>query len=205
MEMNSLVFDFKVEVNLGNSQKKVSVQSTSSRLGIMGASGCGKSSLIKALAGINAGFSGEFKFQNKKINSLNPWERNFSFLPQTIQLLPHLNIQENLLFPKYSSLNDEVIDALGIRHLLKRMPRNLSGGEKQRVGLARALCFDSKLLILDEPFSSLDAKTKNRCLVFLDKFTHLKNLPMLVVSHQADELMGLNCEIHSMDNGIETD
>lgn len=205
MEMNALVFDFKVEVILGNSQNKVSVQSTSSRLGIMGASGCGKSSFVKALAGINAEFSGDFKLHNKNINSLAPWERNFSFLPQTIQLLPHLNVRENLLFPKYSSVNDEIISALEIHHLLDRMPRNLSGGEKQRVGLARALCFDSKLLILDEPFSSLDAKMKSRCLIFLDKYTHRQNLPMLVVSHQADDLLSLKCEIYSMDNEIETD
>jgi molybdate transport system ATP-binding protein len=79
------------------------------------------------------------------------------------------------------------------------MPRNLSGGEKQRVGLARALCFDSKLLILDEPFSSLDTKTKSRCLAFLDKYTLRQNIPMLVVSHQADELLSLNCQIHTMD------
>jgi ABC-type molybdate transport system ATPase subunit len=199
MEMNSIIFDFQIQVTIGNLQKKVSVQSKSSRLGIMGASGCGKSSFVKALAGINTEFRGEFKFHNQNINSLAPWERNFSFLPQTIQLLPHLNVQENLLFPKNSSLNDEVISGLEIRHLLDRMPRNLSGGEKQRVGLARALCFDSKLLILDEPFSSLDTKTKSRCLAFLDKYTLRQNIPMLVVSHQADELLSLNCQIHTMD------
>lgn len=195
MEMNLTIFDFQIQLKIRNLQKKVNIQSKSSRLGIMGASGCGKSSLVKALAGINSEFSGEFKFQNKIINSLYPWERNFSFLPQTIQLLPHLNVRENLLFPKNSSVREDVINGLEIHHLLNRMPKNLSGGEKQRVGLARTLCFDSKLLILDEPFSSLDAKTKKRCMALLDR----QNIPMLIVSHQADDLLGLGSEIHSME------
>lgn len=204
MEINSTIFDFKVVVQLGSLHKKVNIHSLSSRLGIMGASGCGKSSLLRALAGIHSEFHGEFKLNDERIDSISPWKRHFSFLPQSIQLLPHLNVKENILFPKNSSFDEEVVKGLEIHHLLDRMPRHLSGGEKQRVGLARSLCFKSKLLILDEPFSSLDARTKTRCLYFLDKYIHRQNIPVVVVSHHLDELLSLNCEIYSMDDVIET-
>jgi molybdate transport system ATP-binding protein len=81
-----------------------------------------------------------------------------------------------------------------------RMPRNLSGGEKQRVGLTRALCANSDLLILDEPFSSLDSAMKIRTLAFLAGFTATQKLPMIVISHGEDELKALNCSIVSLDS-----
>lgn len=200
MEMNTNHFNIQITLNLGLLQRPINISTTYQRLGIMGPSGCGKSSLARALAGINSQINGEISFQNRSITNVPAWERNFAYLPQDIQLLPHLNVEKNILFPLKSKFEEEVIDGLQIRQLLDRMPRNLSGGEKQRVGLARALCSNSELLILDEPFSSLDSKTKNRSIEFLDHFTLARHLPMMVISHGEDELKALNCFIVSLDS-----
>jgi molybdate transport system ATP-binding protein len=200
MEVNSNYFNIQLMLKMGLFQKQIDITSASLRLGIMGPSGCGKSSLARALAGINPHFQGEFKFKDKTFLNIPAWERNFGYLPQDIQLIPHLTVEENILFPLKSQLLEEVIEGLQITHLLNRMPRNLSGGEKQRVGLTRALCAHSDLLILDEPFSSLDSAMKSRVIEFLDGFTGKRSLPMIVISHGEEELKALNCTIVSLDS-----
>ncbi|MBA2406090.1 MAG: ATP-binding cassette domain-containing protein [Bdellovibrionales bacterium] len=197
------IFEFKFTLALGPFQKDIEINSISSRLGIMGPSGCGKSSLARSLVGIDFFSEGEIKFKNLSYSKVKPWERNFAYLPQNLMLLPHLTVKENILFPKNSTLVDEVLNGFEINHLLKRMPRNLSGGEKQRVALSRALCSKSALLILDEPFSSLDIKSKESAIGFLNDYASKINLPMIVISHGEEELKALNCEIVSLDSSLK--
>lgn len=165
------------------------------RLGIIGPSGCGKTTLVRFLSGLHDE-SGSFYFQNKLMTEVPAWERSFGYLPQDILLLPHLNVKENITFPRNAQLDLQVLDSLGIIHLLDRMPRNLSGGEKQRVGLARAICSQPTLLLLDEPFSSLDRKTKVQVITSLNTIS----TPMVVVSHDETDLKALNSHILSLEN-----
>lgn len=164
------------------------------RLGLMGPSGCGKTTLIRFLSGLHSQ-SGRFFFQNKDMSVLPSWERSFGYLPQDVLLLPHLSVRQNILFPKNARLDLNVLEELSLADLLDRMPRNLSGGEKQRVGLARALSSRPSLLLLDEPMSSLDRKTKTQVLRFLNTLA----VPMVVVSHDESDLKALNSHIYSFD------
>lgn len=205
MEMNKSVFDIRINMQLGHLLIPVDITSSNLRLGIMGHSGSGKSSLAQAVSGTNPSVSGEIVFKDKtylktETNIFIPaWERNFGYMPQDFLLIPHLTVEENILFPKNGKMLLEVIDGLLIRPLLKRMPRNLSGGEKQRVSMARALCSNSELLILDEPFASLDSKTKIASIEFIHHFAQLHSLPLLVISHGESELKALGCEVRSLD------
>lgn len=192
------IFDFKVMINIGEQKKLFEYKTCSSRLGIMGPSGGGKSSLAKMIAGIQSSQIERLIFKDIDFNDLAPWERNIGYLPQDIQLLPHLSVEKNLLFPKAATLDIEIIKNLGLSTLLNRMPRNLSGGEKQRVGLARTLMTKPQLLILDEPFSSLDKNTKNNVMVFLDNYLMIHNIPLIIISHGEDELNFMKCAMVSI-------
>lgn len=206
MEVKKNVFDIHLDLSLGPLQRTVRISSPQLRLGIMGPSGSGKSSLAQAVAGINHNISGEIVFQAKtylrtKEKICTPaWERNFGYLPQDFLLIPHLTVKQNIMFPRKSQLLLEVVEGLQIKPLLERMPRNLSGGEKQRVAMARALCSSPELLILDEPFASLDSKTKTATIEFLHTFALHRSLPLLVISHGEQELRSLECEITSLDS-----
>lgn len=178
------------EINFPN----LSASVNSNRLGIMGPSGCGKTTLIKTLCGLTNEV-GVFKLQGQDLSGMPVWERKIGYVPQDLQLLPHLNVEDNILFPKHARLQTELLEHLRIAHLLKRMPRHLSGGEKQRVALARALSSDPQLLVLDEPFSSLDHLTKDRVIIFLNTL----NIPMIIVSHVETELKTLNSHIISLE------
>ncbi len=206
MEVKKRVFDIHLDLRLGPLQRTFQITSSHLRLGIMGPSGSGKTTLAQAVAGINQSVSGEFVFQAKtylrtKDKVCTPaWERNFGYLPQDFLLLPHLTVKQNILFPRMSKLLLEVVEGLQIKPLMDRMPRNLSGGEKQRVAMARALCSSPELLILDEPFASLDSKTKRATIEFLHGFALHRSLPLFVISHGEKELESLECEISSLDS-----
>jgi molybdate transport system ATP-binding protein len=205
MEMNKKVFEIHINMQLGHLLIPVNISSSHLRLGIMGHSGSGKSSFAQAVSGIIPNVSGEIVFKDKTYlksggNIFIPaWERNFGYMPQDFLLIPHLTVEENILFPKNATMLLEVIDGLQIRPLLQRMPRNLSGGEKQRVSMARALCSSSELLILDEPFASLDSKIKTASIEFIHHFAQHHSLPLLIISHGESELKALGCEIMSLD------
>lgn len=169
------------------------IETVGPRLGIMGPSGCGKTTLVRFLSGLHKA-AGSFHFQNQSMTNIPPWERNFGYLPQEILLLPHLSVRENILFPHHARLDMQVLESLSISHLLERMPRNLSGGEKQRVGLARAISSQPSLLLLDEPFSALDRQTREEVITFLNTL----KVPMVVVSHTESDLKRLNSHIISL-------
>jgi ABC-type molybdate transport system ATPase subunit len=161
----------------------------SSHLSISGPSGSGKSSLAKAMAGI-VNYRGEICFQGKLLTA-PAHQRNFAYMPQDLQLLPHLSTRENILYPKNSELDLQVIEALRLKDLLNRMPRHLSGGEKQRVAIARTLATKADLYIMDEPFSSLDSELKLTAMELVKNYTAQKSL--LIISHHDSELKHFDC------------
>ena len=190
-------FIFEIDIYLKHlSPKRIHIQSSELHLSITGPSGFGKSSIAKAVAGI-ASYEGEIRL--KGLALLAPaHQRNFSYLPQDLQLLPHLSAQENILFPKKSNLHSEIVQALKLEESLNRMPRHLSGGEKQRVALARALSVDAELYILDEPFSSLDSVMKERAMELVKEKT--KNKALLLISHNQLDVKSLNCDDVVLEN-----
>ena len=136
---------------------------------LVGASGCGKSTLLRMIAGLEPITSGEIAIGGRRVNELEPRERDVAMVFQTYALYPHLDVRENMSFSlrlrkKPESEIDRQIDAtattLDLTKLLDRLPRALSGGQRQRVAMGRAIVRHPKVFLFDEPLSNLDAKLR---------------------------------------------
>ena len=158
-------------------------------LGLVGPSGSGKSTLLDAIAGIEPG--ARVSFDGADQTRLAVELRGIGYVTQDALLFPHLSVRDNLLYSPRADLLGDVPDALGIGHLLDRMPRNLSGGERRRTALARAILSRPRLLLLDEPFGGLDETRRREAMSLLDRVRRKYELPMILVSHLADEIIGL--------------
>lgn len=183
--------------------------------GLCGASGVGKSTLLALIAGLqkpDLGYivlDGRVLVDTRKKIFLPPEKRHIGLVFQDAQLFPHLSVKHNLLFgfhrltPEERKFSlEEIVSLLEIGHLLERHPRLLSGGEKQRVALGRALLYSPRLLLLDEPLSSLDEKRKQQILPFLLRVRDELKMPMLFVSHVQEEVRYLSEEIWIIEAGI---
>ena len=138
---------------------------------LMGPSGSGKSTLIKCILGFYKPDRGKILWNDRDITTALPEQRKMGYLPQSYALFPHLNVEENIRFginanklPRQQAdgLVKQLCDMLGIEKLCKRRVTNLSGGEKQKVALGRALGAQPEIILLDEPFSSIDEGGKRR-------------------------------------------
>jgi ABC-type sugar transport system ATPase subunit len=163
---------------------------------LMGETGCGKTSLLESIVGLRQIASGKLIVDGVLVNRLPPAQRQFGYVPQDGALFTTMTVAENLSFAlmirgvsrrEQIQRQNEIAQELGITHLLSRMPSNLSGGEKQRVALGRALAHRPKLLLLDEPLSSLDQKTRSEMIELL-RVTHAHwGLTVLHVTHHNEE------------------
>lgn len=199
-----MLIDCRFQLQMGQFLIEPSFQSDASVIGLFGASGSGKTSILHAIAGLNTPHSGLIKIQgqtwfdsNQKIN-LSTQKRHIGLVFQDAQLFPHKTVKQNLLFGlKHLSQQerhfeaDYIIELLKLEHLLERMPIKLSGGEKQRVALGRALLYSPKLLLLDEPLSALDAAHKAEIIPFFQKVKQEIKIPMIYVSHDIQEIKQL--------------
>lgn len=138
---------------------------------ILGPTGTGKTVILEVIAGLYEPDEGTIYFNNIDVNKLAPENRKIGFVYQDYLLFPHLNVEQNILFglrvkKKPQEVLEkklkEIVDLLGIRHLLNRYPATLSGGEQQRVAIARSLITTPDVLLLDEPLSALDPSTKEK-------------------------------------------
>jgi len=134
---------------------------------ILGPTGAGKTKLLEIIAGLQAPSSGDVWIDDKKVTGLPPERRHVGLMYQDYLLFPHLTVRKNILFglrdkPKLERLRrvDEISRLLGIEHLLDRHITGLSGGEQQRIALARALAPQPRVLLLDEPLSALDPQNR---------------------------------------------
>lgn len=182
--------------------------------GICGPSGSGKSTLLALLAGLLKPQRGSLRFDDDVLADVQsgvfvpPWLRHFGMVFQDGQLFPHLSVRSNLLYG-FRHLDqsgrrfdlDAVVKLLEIGHLLPRRPAHLSGGERQRVALGRALLYSPRLLLLDEPLSSLDDRLKEQILPFLKRVKEETRIPMLYVSHSRPEVDYLADRVLLMDYG----
>ena len=169
---------------------------------IFGPSGSGKTSLINCIAGLetpDAGrivCHGETCFDSQQGINLPPEKRRLGYVFQDARLFPHLSVRDNLCFglrfhtvqqPLAAPNVDDVADLLDIGSLLHRRPAHLSGGEKQRVAIGRALLCRPRLMLMDEPLSSLDMNLKEGLLTYITRIPRHWNVPVLYVTHSPEE------------------
>lgn len=171
---------------------------------IFGPSGSGKTSLLELIAGLRRPPSGSIELFGNVLTDreahrfIAPQHRAIGYVPQDGALFPHLFVRKNLLYGFDTSHKrpaglsfEHIVEVLEISPLLDRAIATLSGGEKQRVALGRALLAAPKLLLLDEPLASLDAALKERLLPYLLRIRHEFAIPMIYVTHSPDEVVAL--------------
>lgn len=182
--------------------------------GICGPSGSGKSTLLALIAGLLKPQHGSLHFgHDTLVDTANKrfvpaWQRHFGLVFQDGQLFPHLSVRDNLLYgwrrlepgTRRYELR-QIADLLDIAPLLDRRPLQLSGGERQRVALGRALLYSPRLLLLDEPLSSLDDRLKQQILPFLKRIKLETGIPMIYVSHALAEVDFLADRVLTVDAG----
>ena len=187
---------------------------------IFGPSGSGKTTFLRAVAGLEKNPKGRIQigtniWQDTKQGIYLPtWQRPLGYVFQESSLLPHLSITENLNFglkrawKSASSAQTEAnkalqasVELLGIGSLLQRMPNELSGGERQRVAIARAIAMQPQLLLMDEPLASLDAARRQEIFPWLARLRDELKMPMLYVTHSAEEVTRLADHLVVLDKG----
>jgi molybdate transport system ATP-binding protein len=184
---------------------------------LFGASGSGKTSLLRCVAGLerptkaNLRIAGELWQDDERQVFLPPWRRPLGYVFQESSLFAHLDVRANLEYglrrsgPDQSSRAlDDAIELLGIGALMKRPTHQLSGGERQRVAIARALAMQPRLLLLDEPLASLDQARRQDILPWLERLRDDIHIPMLYVTHAADEVARLADTLVVLDTGRVT-
>jgi molybdate transport system ATP-binding protein len=183
--MNNLKYDLDFTMTLGLRTIKVKLQSSSNAVSLQAPSGSGKSSFIRSLLGLHK------KIQGKCLVS----QKNIGYVPQDSLLIPTMTVTENLfLSPRAKRTHfDEITQALSISHLLERYPRMLSGGEKQRVSIGRALLSEPELLILDEPFAALDFSMRTSLATFLKAWIDKNKIDLILVTHDENSSL-LMCQ-----------
>lgn len=172
---------------------------------ILGPTGAGKSVVVETIGGILQPDQGKILLHHQDITKKPPEQRNMSLCYQDYILFPHLSVEENirygLAYKKNLNLDlfHRLIDLLKIRDLLKRKPENLSGGEKQRVSLARALIIQPEVLLLDEPLAALDSHIKDQLMRDLKQLHQDLKMTTIMVTHSFQEAFYLGmrgCVIH---------
>ena len=199
--------DFCLDVNLNIPSQGIT--------GIFGPSGCGKTTLLRIIAGLESSDKGFIKVADKLWQDdkffIPPHKRSIAYVFQEPSLFAHLNVQKNLEYGlKRASVNNSkallnhAIELLGIDSLLQRQPHQLSGGEQQRVSIARALATSPELLLMDEPLSALDIKRKQEIMPYLESLHDELNIPILYVSHAPGEIARLADHLLIMEQGKVT-
>jgi molybdate transport system ATP-binding protein len=183
---------------------------------LFGRSGAGKTSIINAIAGLLRPSRGRIVlddrvlFDAKRGIDLPRHRRRVGCVFQEARLFPHLTVRHNLLYGRWFTPRGErcragafaeVVELLGIGHLLARRPGTLSGGERQRVAIGRALLAGPRLLLMDEPLASLDHARKDEILPYLDRLRHEAGVPIVYVSHALDEVTRLADTMVVLDHG----
>jgi molybdopterin-binding protein len=177
---------------------------------ILGPTGAGKTVLLEAIAGLYPVLEGEIWVDGREITNENPEKRGIGIVYQDQVLFPHLSAEENIAFgPKMRKCSkreiktriDAMAEVVGISHLLKRNPVTLSGGEKQKVALARALITEPKVLLLDEPLSALDPETRERMQGELREIHHRVKVTIIHVTHGFEEAIALGYRVAVLNDG----
>lgn len=173
---------------------------------VMGESGSGKTSILNSIAGLLTPDKGEIILDDNilfsdKIN-LKPQERNIGYVFQDYALFPNMSVKDNIFFMNPDkNYTNSLIEKLGIEYILLNFPNTLSGGEKQKVSIVRALANKPRLLLMDEPFSSIDEKFKNKFYEELIEIKKSLDIPIIMVTHNRYEAEILSDRLIFIDKG----
>lgn len=193
------MLEFQLSKQLEAFQLDVAYKTNASLLVLMGPSGSGKTTILNLLSGLSVPDSGFITLEHRVLYDkssgifLPPRDRKIGYIFQSLALFPHKNVLNNVRFgadlTKEKSENSihERLDFLKISHLASKYPSELSGGERQRVAIARALSAEAEILLMDEPFASLDSKNRDNAIqLFLSVHEHYRKA-MVLVTHNHDE------------------
>ena len=168
-------------------------------LAILGPSGSGKSTLLRAIAGLEVS-TGSITWQGVSLDRVPVHKRGFALMFQDGQLFPHLDVAGNVAYAKKGNIT-ELLELVGLAGFEKRRVTDLSGGEQQRVALARALAAQPRLLLLDEPLSSLDRELRERLAVDLREILRATRTTAIMVTHDQSEAAVVADRVGIMDEG----
>lgn len=181
---------------------------------IVGHSGAGKTTILRCIAGLSDPEEGRIEvggrvlFDSRQGIKLEPSRRRVAFVFQDLALFPHLSVQDNVMYglrrldgPERQRRMREILESFQIAHLCNRSIREISGGEQQRVALARSLVTEPSVLLLDEPLSSLDPRTKVRIIEDLQRWNHSRRIPILYVTHDHAEVLAMGDRVLALEQG----
>ncbi len=178
---------------------------------LVGPSGCGKSTTLNMIAGLEDITSGDLYIDGKRVNDVEPQDRDIAMVFQSYALYPHMSVYDNMSFalklkhvPKteIDKRVKEAAEILDITEYLKRKPKALSGGQRQRVAIGRAIVRNPKVFLMDEPLSNLDAKLRNQMRAEIIKLRERINTTFVYVTHDQTEAMTLGDRIVIMKDGL---
>lgn len=176
---------------------------------LLGPSGCGKTTLLRMIAGLNSITKGDMIFDNKKINNLEPKDRDIAMVFQSYALYPHMSVYKNIAYSlmirkvdkrKIDERVKSVAKMLKIDHVLYKKPGEISGGQRQRVALGRAIVRKPKIFLMDEPLSNLDAKLRESMRTELVKIHKMLETTTIYVTHDQLEAMTMADKIVLFNN-----
>lgn len=169
---------------------------------IKGPSGCGKSTILRLISGLETLQSGDIYLDDVLINNTPTSKRNVGFVFQSMALFPHLTVRKNIEFGLHNfskeerkTLVENVAEKVEVSDLLNRYPHEISGGQQQRVAIARSLVVKPKVLLLDEPFTALDADLKEQVRKDIKKILDLFKITTVLVTHDETDAYALDAKI----------
>jgi molybdate transport system ATP-binding protein len=201
----------EIELQRGAFRRHIHIEDDARVIALSGHSGAGKTSVLHAIAGLVKPLSGHIEIDGIRLYDsvrgidIAPHRRRVGYVFQDTRLFPHLDVRRNLQYGRHigDAANafgfDAVVALLGIEPLLQRRIANLSGGETQRIALGRALLSQPALLLLDEPLSMLDQARREELIPYLQRVRDETTLPIVYVSHSADEVKRLTDAVHVLD------
>lgn len=208
------MIEVDIKGRTGTFNLDVAFSASSGVTAVFGRSGCGKTTLVNMIAGLTTPQNGIIRTTNRVLYDstnnicLTPDQRRVGVVFQEHRLFPHLSVKRNLTYASWagkrqvsSSTFDQIVAMLGIEPLLERYPANLSGGEKQRVAIGRALLSDPSVLLLDEPLSALDSARKQEIFPWLENLRDEAKIPIIYVSHSIEEVARLADNMVLLDEG----
>ena len=178
---------------------------------LLGPSGCGKTTLLRMIAGFNSIEGGDFYFDDRRINDLDPAKRNIGMVFQNYAIFAHMTVRKNVEFglknrkmskEQIKEQTDKFMKLMQIDQFADRLPERLSGGQQQRVALARALCIEPDVLLFDEPLSNLDAKLRVEMRTVIKNIQHSVGITTVYVTHDQEEAMAVSDRIAVMNAGV---
>ena len=210
-----MAIEVRIKKKLGNFQLDIDFKTEENRIGILGASGCGKSMTLKCIAGIETPdegriiVDGTLLYDSAKKISLKPQKRHIGYLFQNYALFPTMTVEENIAAGLQGRKEEkrrrvvEMMEKFQLLGLGKQLPGELSGGQQQRVALARIMAYEPEVILLDEPFSALDDFLKDRLAQeMLDLLKDYRGTVVLV-SHSRDEIYRFTRELLTMADGMQ--